>query len=125
MVFIVDDDEAVRDAIALLMQSDGLRSETFASAREFMESGAIENEHACLVLDLKMPEVGGLELLELIRILNRWLPVIVITSLADSLLAGSALLDDVLAVLPKPFADGILLEHIRNALESRRIPARQ
>lgn len=112
-VFIVDDDDAIRFAISMLVETCGWKARTYASVEEFVEAHAKTREPGCLVLDLNMPEVTGADLLEQTP---PWLPVIVITGYADSPLAERARRAGVRAVLKKPFSDELLLGHIRQAL---------
>lgn len=112
-VFIVDDDEAIRFAISMLVETCGWRARAYGSAEEFLKAHGESREAGCLVLDLNMPEVSGAELLEKTAM---WLPVIVITGYADSPLAKRAREAGVRAVLKKPFSDELLLGHIRQAL---------
>ncbi|MBD3647939.1 MAG: response regulator [Pseudomonadales bacterium] len=112
-VFIVDDDEAVRFAISLLVETWGLEAKAFASANEFVEAVSPGQEAGCLVLDLNMPEITGADLLEQTTVT---MPVIVITGFADSPLAKRAREAGVQAVLKKPFNDEILMGHICQAL---------
>ncbi len=112
-VFIVDDDEAVRFAISMLVETCGWEARAYGSAEEFLEANGGSHEPGCLVLDLNMPGTTGADLLEETAM---WLPVIVITGYSDSMLAERARHAGVRAVLKKPFNDQILLGHIRQAL---------
>lgn len=112
-VFIVDDDDAIRFAISMLVETCGWQARAYGSVREFLEAHGESREKGCLVLDLNMPGISGAELLEKTTM---WLPVIVITGYADSPLAKRAREAGVRAVLKKPFSDELLLGHIRQAL---------
>lgn len=112
-VFIVDDDDAIRFAIGLLVETCGWKARTYATAEEFVETQEEIREPGCVVLDLNMPGTTGADLLE--QTPPR-LPVIVITGYADSPLAERARRAGVRAVLKKPFSDELLLGHIRQAL---------
>lgn len=116
-VYIVDDDEAVRYAITMLVESYGWEVESFASAADFLQAHKPE-EQGCLVLDLNMPDVNGADLVEKLMQTSHWLPVIVVTGYPDGPLAGRVRRAGVRAVLKKPFNDQLLLGHIRQALES-------
>lgn len=113
-VFIVDDDDAIRFAISMLVETCGWKARTYATAEEFVETQGETREPGCLVLDLNMPGTTGADLLEQTP---PWLPVIVITGYADSPLAERARRAGARAVLKKPFSDELLLGHIRQALE--------
>lgn len=116
-VFIVDDDEAVRFAITMLVESCGWKAEEYASAEEFLQSYQTDGKNGCLVMDLNMPGMNGAELVEKLMVSSHWLPVIVVTGFAESKLAGRAREAGVRAILKKPFNDHLLLGHIRKALE--------
>lgn len=116
-IYIVDDDEAVRFAISLLVQTCGWEVECFASAEEFLQAHDGQNEqNCCLVLDLNMPGMTGADLVEKMMEFSQWLPIIVVTGYPDSTLAGRARRAGVRAILKKPFNDQLLLGHIRQAL---------
>ena len=88
-VFIVDDDAEVRDSLGLLLESAGLRSHSYASAREFLADGM--PKAGCVVADIRMPDMSGLELQEEIVRRDAHLPVIIITAHADVPLAVRAM----------------------------------
>jgi len=114
-VFIVDDDEAVRDSLAMLVESAGMKAETFASSREFLAKSAYP-QPACVLLDVHMPEMSGLQLQdELARRAIR-LPVVVMTGQADVPLAVRAMKAGAVDFLEKPFTDELLLDTIKRAL---------
>lgn len=115
-VYIVDDDEAVRFAISMLIESCGWVAESYASAREFLEAFKASQEPGCLVLDLNMPDMNGADLVDELMATSNWLPIIILTGFPTSL-AGRVRLAGVRAVLKKPFNDQLLLGHIRQALE--------
>lgn len=117
-VFIVDDDEAVRFAIAMLVESCGWQAEGYASARDFMQEHHSSQEPGCLVLDLNMPDMDGADMVDELMATSHWLPIIVVTGFADGPLAGRVRRAGVRAVLKKPFNDQLLLGHIRQALET-------
>lgn len=115
-VFVVDDDEAVRDALAVHMELAGLPVRTFASAREFLS--AIGPDHAgCAVLDIRMPEMDGLTLQREMAACGITLPVIVVTGHGDVPAAVSAFRAGAVDFLQKPFDEDHLIERIREALE--------
>lgn len=114
-VFIVDDDPAVRAALSLLVESCGWRARSFATAEEFLDCYERE-QPACLVLDLKMPGMGGVELQKIIADLDLELPVIVITAYHEHPLSNRARAAGALAVIGKPFREAELIGNIRVAL---------
>lgn len=115
-ILIVDDDEAVRFAISLLVQTCGWAAKEFGSAEEFLDGHDGKHESCCLVMDLNMPGMSGADLVEELLNTSRWLPVIVVTGFPDSPLAARVRRAGVRAVLKKPFNDQLLLGHIRQAL---------
>jgi FixJ family two-component response regulator len=116
LIFIVDDDEAVRLAVGMLVESCGWQARTCASAEEFLSLRIPDDKPNCLLIDLDMPGTTGAELLERLEADGRWLPTIVVTGFADSNLAARARRTGVRAVVKKPFNDQLLIEHIREAL---------
>lgn len=114
-VFIVDDDPAVREAMAMLMASAGLTSSAFPSARDFLaayEPGA----PGCLVLDLRMPGMSGTELQEELDRRGATLPIIFLTAYADVPTAVGAVRAGAVDFLQKPVEGGRLLKRVRDAL---------
>lgn len=115
-VFVVDDDPGVGDSIRLLLRSVGLRAETFLSADEFLE--AFDPDRAgCLVLDVRMPGMSGLDLQEVLRDRNSTLPIIFVTAHGDIPMAVDAVKAGAVDFLQKPFRDQELLDKIHGALE--------
>lgn len=115
IVCIVDDDEAIRESLRLLLYADGLRSCAYASADDFL-ADARPPEFQCMLLDIRMPGTDGLELF---RILNRKhlaFPVIFITGHGDIPLAVSAIKLGAFDFLTKPFREGELIEKVRSAI---------
>lgn len=115
-VFIVDDDAAVRDAIALLVQSVGLRSREFASCEAFLDAYD-PDACGCVLLDARLPGMSGLELLDEMSRRHLPLPVILITAHGDMPMAVRAMKSGAVDCIPKPFNDNELLECVRHALE--------
>lgn len=113
-VCIVDDNEDIRNSIKLLMRSRNIPFLGFANAQEFYE-GYQQKNVACILLDVKMPGTGGLELLEEMRSRGIYLPVILLTGHADVPLAVRAMKAGALDVVEKPFQDAILIEKIHQA----------
>lgn len=114
-VFIVDDDPAVRESMALLMASEGIYARSFPSAADFLE-GCPPGAPGCLVLDVRMPEMSGLELQAVLDAHDIDLPVIFLTAYADVPMAVEAVRAGAVDVLQKPVKAGQLLERIANAL---------
>jgi FixJ family two-component response regulator len=116
MVFIVDDDSGVRSSIRVLMKSIGLAATPFASAREFLEA---YNPHqpGCLVLDIRMPGMSGLELQEALNDKGAVIPVIFITGHGDIPMAVEAMRQGAFDFLQKPFRDQDLIDRIQKALD--------
>lgn len=114
-VFVVDDDEAVRDSLALLVNSVGLDAETFASARAFLDAYRSERR-GCLVTDIRMPGMSGLELQEKLTDENVRIPVIVLTGHGDVPAAVRALKGGAIDFVEKPFNPQALLDLIQQAI---------
>ncbi len=118
-VFLVDDDEAVRDSLGLLMKSVGLTSRSFASAGEFLAEYAPDSP-GCLVLDIRMPGMSGMELQQKLIEMRAILPIIFITGHGDIPMAVEAMQRGAVDFIPKPFRDHELLDRINKALEDDR-----
>lgn len=116
-VFVVDDDPAIRFAMQALMDSVNLGHEIFGSADEFLEQ--VANDRAgCLVLDIRMPGLGGLELQEELIRRGNALPIIFITGHGDVPMAVEAMQKGAVDFIQKPFRDQDLLDRIRDALKT-------
>jgi len=117
VVFIVDDDDAVRTALRLLMRSAGLQAKSFASADEFL---AVYDAHqaGCLVLDVRMPGMSGLELQQELNKRGATIPVIFMTGHGDVPMAVEAMQHGAADFLQKPFGDQDLLDRVNKALAS-------
>ena len=115
-VFIVDDDEAVRDALSMLVRSVGLSAESFASSADFL---AVRGPHdaGCLVLDVRMPGMSGLELQEELVRRGATLPIIFVTGHAHVPMAVRAIKAGAFDFIEKPFDDQELLDKIHLALD--------
>lgn len=116
-VYIVDDDQAIRHAMELLMRSVGLDYEIFHSADEFLESYTSDRA-GCLVLDIRMPGLGGLELQEKLNELGSSLPIIFITGHGDVPMAVEAMQKGAIDFIQKPFRDQELLDGISEAVKT-------
>ncbi len=115
-VFIVDDDQEVREAIALLMQSIELPAKTYTSAQDFLDS--FDPEHpGCLVLDVRMKGMSGLALQEHLKLLPLAPPVIIVTGHGDVPMAVQAVQNGASNFIEKPFNEQVLLDSIHRALE--------
>lgn len=115
LIFIVDDDEAIREALAMLFESIGWNTRAYQSAEQFL-SHYSESDNCCLVLDMQMPGMSGAELLERLRNDGKDIPVIVITAFPENSLTRRALSAGADAVLTKPFNDESLLAEIYKAM---------
>ena len=116
-VYIVDDDQAIRHAMELLMRSVGLDYEIFHSGDDFLD-GYSNDRAGCLVLDIRMPGLGGLELQEKLNELGSTLPVIFITGHGDVPMAVEAMQKGAVDFIQKPFRDQELLDRIGEALKT-------
>jgi FixJ family two-component response regulator len=118
VVFVVDDDVSVRESLELLILSEGWQPETFASAEDFLERSPMEGPR-CLVLDVTLPDLNGLELQK--RIVDRTdMPIIFITGHGDVPTSVQAMKAGAVEFLTKPFADDVLQDAIRQAIERSR-----
>jgi FixJ family two-component response regulator len=115
-VFLVDDDDSVRRALGRLIKSAGYEIQTFVSAREFLDSGGFPNGPACLVLDVRMPGLNGLDLQRELQEANATLPIIFITGHGDIPTTVRAMKAGAVDFLPKPVKDAVLLRAIEQGL---------
>jgi two-component system response regulator FixJ len=121
-LFIVDDDEAVRESLQLLLESAGHRVRSFASGSEFL-TAMPSSKDGCLIIDVRMPGIGGLAVQERLRDEHIALPVIVITGHGDVPLAVRAMKAGAVDFIEKPFAEEAILAAVERALEiGRRKP---
>jgi FixJ family two-component response regulator len=115
-VFIVDDDDAVRNSLRLLMKSVNIAAQTAASAQEFLAN--FNPDHpGCLVLDVRMPGMSGLELQQKLSLQGAMIPVIFITGHGDIPMAVEAMQHGAFDFLPKPFRDQDLIDRVQRALQ--------
>lgn len=122
-VLIADDDEAVRDSLQVLLEAAGYRVRTFASGSEFL-SAARPKGDACLVIDVRMPGLGGLEVQERLQAEGAALPVVVITGHGDVPLAVRAMKAGAADFVEKPFTEAAILGAVERAFEiGRRQPS--
>lgn len=117
-VVVVDDDDAVRDSLQILLESAGFTVEAFASPVEFLASPA-PAEAGCLLVDVRMPEMDGIQVQETLNAGNSQLPVIVMTGHADVPLAVRAMKAGAVDFVEKPFDDEAIIETVRRALQLR------
>jgi FixJ family two-component response regulator len=117
LVAIVDDDDLMRSALQGMLKSVGLPSQAFASAEEFLNSGE-QDQTACLIADIRMPGMSGLELQAKLNAEHCRIPTIFITAHGDTKMRMQALRAGAVEFLAKPFDDESLLSSVRAALES-------
>src|SRR5467141_3690469 len=122
-VFVVDDDISVRESLELLIRSAGWRPETFRSAREFLAHPRL-SVPGCLLLDVHMPDLNGLDLQSLVAADRQDLPIIFITGYGDVPMTVRAMKAGAVEVLTKPFDDDTLLTAVREAMERSRAALR-
>ena len=116
VVYVVDDDKAILDSLRLLLKSDGLDSITFTNASAFLKEFDADR-HACLLADIRMPGMSGLELQAELNHRGIDIPTIFITGHGDVPMAVKAMQDGALDFIQKPFRDEDLLKRIRDALK--------
>jgi FixJ family two-component response regulator len=119
LVYLVDDDEAIRDSLGLLFRSVGLNCEVYASALEFLEAYDPQR-HSCLVADIRMPGLSGLELQQRLNERRADVPVIFITGHGDVPMAVNAMKSGASDFIQKPFRDQDLIDRIHKALAQDR-----
>lgn len=124
VVFVVDDDRSLREALSSLIRSIGLRVETFASAQEFLECPR-SDAAACLVLDVRLPGLSGLDLQRELAAAGTQIPIVFMTGHGDIPMTVRAMKAGAIEFLPKPFRDQDLLDAIGEALERCRTATRQ
>jgi FixJ family two-component response regulator len=117
LVAIVDDDDLIRSALQGMLKSVGLPSQAFASAEEFLASGQ-QQQTACLIADIRMPGMSGLELQARLNAEHCRIPTIFITAHGDTRMRMQALMAGAVDFMAKPFDDGVLIESVRAALEN-------
>jgi two-component system response regulator FixJ len=115
VVHVVDDDEAVRESLSFLLKAAGLAVQTYDSATSFL-NGLAKAKPGCVITDVRMPDISGIDLLRRIKELQVNLPVIVITGHGDVPLAVEAMKSGALDFLEKPFDDDALLTSVNAAL---------
>jgi two-component system response regulator FixJ len=119
VVHVIDDDEAMRDSLAFLLDSANLRSAVYESAEQFLAlAGGLAS--GCILTDVRMPGMGGLELVRRLQAMGASLPVVVMTGHADVPLAVEAMKAGVADFIEKPFDDETMLRALRSALDRNR-----
>ena len=116
LVAIVDDDESVQIALQDLIESEGLATLCFGSAEEFLGSGA-PHKAACLIADIRMPGMSGIELQAKLNAERRRIPIIFITAHGDARMRVQAMRNGAVEFLTKPFDNAVLLETVHAAVE--------
>src|SRR3954469_14324329 len=124
VVLIVDDDVSVRESLELLIHAEGWLAETFSSAREFLSRPRVQAP-GCLILDVHLPDVNGLDLQESVAVDRTELPIILITGYGDVPMAVRAMKAGAVEVLTKPFRDDVLLGAITQAIARSRSALRE
>ena len=119
-IFIIDDDAGMRESIRDLVESVGLHAEPFATAQEFLSSDR-RGGPSCLVLDVRLPGISGLDLQHELRRVGVGIPIIFITGHADIPMTVKAMKDGAVEFLTKPFRDQDLLDIIQRALNDQRL----
>ena len=117
-IYIVDDDEAVQDSLRALLESADLKVETYGSGPAFLAT-LDKDRRGCVVLDIDLPDMDGLEVLDRLATMNAAIPVILITGRYDQAARARTRKTRAMTVLEKPMRDGILLETIGRALAER------
>jgi len=119
LIAVVDDDESMRGALQRLLRLEGFRTAVFASAEDFLHAGPLQDT-ACLIVDVRMRQMSGLELQRQLATTNCPIPLIFITAHGDAATRAQALRAGAVDFLYKPFRDEALLGAIRSALRSSR-----
>jgi FixJ family two-component response regulator len=114
---VIDDDESVRESVVGLIESVGHSVTFFRSAEEFLDSAEI-NTVACMIVDVRLPGISGLELFSQMRANQRLIPTVFITAHADARVRRQAIEAGSIAFLYKPFQSDVLLDAVRAALAS-------
>src|SRR5258708_8418146 len=116
LIASIDDDDAMQDSLRDLMEAAGLVARCFGSAEEFLESG-LHTRAACLIVDIRMPKMSGLELQTRLRDEECDIPIIFITAYGDASMRIQAMREGAVELLAKPFDHHLLLKTVRAALD--------
>lgn len=119
-VYVVDDDEAVRDAMSMLLNAAGITARSFSGGQEFLESYSV-GDVGCLVLDMRMPGMSGFEVLDRLQEMQAPIPVIFVTGHGDIPMAVEAMRRGAVNFIRKPFGDEELLACVDEALDEDRL----
>ncbi|WP_269716793.1 response regulator FixJ [Caulobacter sp. NIBR2454] len=122
-VHVIDDDDAMRDSLCFLFETSGLVAQAYPSAVAFIE--AMPHVGGCIVTDIRMPEMTGLELVRMLRVMGSTLPVVVMTGHGDVPLAVEAMKAGVIDFLEKPFREETMISAVMSALKSGEETARR
>src|SRR4051812_29399478 len=118
LISVVDDDKSVRKTLVRIAQFAGLEVEAFESAEEFLD-GADGKEYACLILDVHLPGISGIDLQKQLKVANPTLPIIFISAQADEETREAALKEGAISFFMKPFNKDSLLDAIRSLLPAK------
>jgi FixJ family two-component response regulator len=118
LIAIVDDDKSVQSALQDLIESEGLSTLCFGSAEEFLDSG-VQDEAGCLIADIRMSAISGIELQSRLKADRCRIPIIFITAHGDPKMRAQAIRDGAVEFLTKPFDNTVLLETVHAAIELR------
>ena len=124
IVHVVDDDEAMRDSMAFLLRAENFQVQTYADAADFL-AALPQIKVGCVVTDVRMPGMSGIELLQRLRELKVSLPVIVVTGHGDVPLAVEAMKTGALDFIEKPFDDDVFLRAVRLALSAQAVDSQR
>lgn len=116
LVVIVDDDESMQDSLQDLIESAGLEAQSFGSAEEFLDSG-LHRKAACVIADIRMPKMSGLELQARLKVDDCRVPIIFITAHGDARMRIQAMREGAVEFLAKPFDHQLLLKRVRAAVD--------
>lgn len=120
LVLVVDDDEAMRRSVAFLLASVGLESRSFAAAEDFLADPPDDGRPGCVILDVRMPGMSGLELQRVLAARSFTLPIVIVTGHGDVPMAVAALKAGAHDFIEKPFNDQVLLDAVAVAIRASR-----
>jgi len=120
IVYIIDDDAAVLDSISILLKSIGIQNKTYASANAFLDdyvAADFEKQEGCIVLDIRMPGINGMECQTRLNALNNALPIVIVTGHGDVPMAIQAMKNGAFDFMEKPFREQTLLTSVQKAID--------
>ena len=117
LIAIIDDNESMQDSLGDLIESGGFEARSFGSAQAFLESD-LHSRAACLIVDIRMPKMSGLELQARLKQVGCNIPIIFITAYDDAEIRAEAMKEGAVEFLAKPFDHQLLLKKLRSALDS-------